>query len=85
LDHILVIYYSFFFLKAQIFNKDFYREFSIAYDCDAYFTATTWMGILTLTVLLPILIVGLFAMFQTQTMDRFDDPREPQFVATIAE
>ena len=72
-------------LKAELFTDKFHSEFSIAFDCEPYFSATTWMGILTLSVLLPILIIGLYAVFQTQTMDRFDDPREPQLVTTVTE
>ena len=61
------------------------KDFDIAYDCESYFTSTTWMGVFTLTILLPILIIGLFLVMQTQTMDRFDDPREPAIVMTVTD
>jgi len=71
----------------EFIKKDFSTsfQFSIAYDCEPYFNATTWMGIVTLSILLPILIIGLFMIFQTQTMDRFDDPREPALQTTVTE
>ena len=69
-------------LQVELFNSSLKSEFSIAFDCESYFTATSWMGVLTLSVLLPILIIGFFVVFQTQTMDRFDDPREPALVIT---
>ena len=67
----------------ELFQDGLKKEFSIAYDCEPYFSATTWMGIITISVLLPILIIALFLVFQTQTMDRFDDPREPALVTTV--
>ena len=72
-------------LQVELFKKANQTEFSIAYDCEPYFSAASWMGILTLSILLPILIVGFFLVFQTQTMDRFDDPREPPLATTVLE
>ena len=66
-------------------NTKVKKDFDIAFDCESYFTSTTWMGVLTLSVLLPILIIGIFLVMQTQTMDRFDDPREPAIVMTVTD
>ena len=68
-----------------MFDNGVKSEFDIAYDCESYFTSTTWMGVLTLSVLLPILILGIFLVMQTQTMDRFEDPREPAIVMTVTD
>lgn len=49
--------------------------FASAYNCEGYFTATTWMGVFAVAILVLILYVSLISVFSLETIDKFEDPR----------
>lgn len=51
------------------------NSFSVADNCIGYFTYVTWMGIVSVLVLLLILYVSILCVFSMKTIDQFEDPR----------
>ena len=49
--------------------------FSTAYNCEGYFTATAWMGVVAVAILILILYLSIISIFSVQTIDKFEDPR----------
>ena len=49
--------------------------FDQAADCVGYFTGTTWMGIIVVSLLMIVVFLTTLAFLATDTPDRFDDPK----------
>lgn len=51
--------------------------FNTVYDCNGYFTLSSWMGVFSVVILLIVLYVSVVFAFSVQSIDRFEDPRAP--------
>ncbi|KAK7792195.1 hypothetical protein R5R35_005149 [Gryllus longicercus] len=59
--------------------------FDDAYDCVWFFTVPIWSGLLVTTILVIILMMGLVALMDINTMDRFDDPKGKPININVSE
>ena len=50
-------------------------SFSSVYDCEGYFDISSWMGTFVVVIITVMIYLATLALFSTQTVDRFDDPR----------
>ena len=56
-------------------NETRFLAFSTVYDCEGYFDVASWMGTFVTVIFIIVLYFAILALFSTQTVDRFDDPR----------
>lgn len=68
------LHFLLFFIQVQPYSVNT-NTFASAYNCEGYFTSTTWMGIVTVVILLLILYLSLLCVFSLHTIDKFEDPR----------
>ncbi|CAJ0604047.1 unnamed protein product [Cylicocyclus nassatus] len=54
-------------------------------DCVGTFSVGSWMGIISILVMLGGLMFGYLMLQSVQTMDRFDDPKHKQIVINVRE
>ena len=66
---------SSFILQVQPYNVSS-NVFSSADNCTGYLTATAWMGIIAVSLLILILYVSIVAAFSIAPVDEFEDSRE---------
>ena len=62
--------------QVQPYNV-YSSSFSTSDDCVGYFTITTWMGTISVGILILILYVAIVAAFSISSIDLFEDPRGP--------
>lgn len=60
--------------QVQPYNV-YSSSFSTSDDCVGYFTIVTWMGIISVAILILILYVGIVVAFSINSIDLFEDPR----------
>ncbi|CAI4229595.1 unnamed protein product [Auanema sp. JU1783] len=65
-------------------NKSVYFTLNVD-DCTGTFSTGSWMGIISVLVLLAGLIFGYLMLQSVETMDRFDDPKQKQITINVRE
>lgn len=50
-------------------------QFGYYNDCEPFFSTPIWMALISMSVMLGVLVFGLYMLCQITTMDRFDDPK----------
>ena len=73
---VLLIYQVQAFTKT-VTNGDNEVVFASAYHCQGYIDMPSWMGVVSMLLLILILYVAYVAAFTLQSPDTFDDPRNP--------
>jgi len=60
-------------------------QFGAVWDCEGFFTAGVWMGLLASGLATTILLAGMCMIADIKTMDRFDDPKGKPIMLTQAQ
>ena len=61
------------------------NSFGYSNDCIGFFTVPIWMGVITMTTMLAIVLLGIGMLLSINTMDRYDDPKGKTITVTATE
>ena len=66
-------------------SNDTLSRFGYANECEGFFSAPIWMGLVCTLVLGSILALGLCFLANIHSMDRFDDPKGKTITVNVSE